>query len=338
MSIHKRSIPSWKSQKVRKAWEKNQKVYMKFSDLWQTDDKEWMKQRRKDWKNIQVQLDRLRDSHGDFLGIKKKDYIYFKNYFLTGKATPETSTEEMSYCLWNRGGHLRFYMLLQFWFCPDHSIDTLEYIKNNTYLSIEEIKEKRELFESSCFTYRRTYHCYSGQYRWTEEEGTTPINGPIFGDLEPRMMELFAFSAESIKKFEDINSRDNRNNLIESAFLKFFREYHPKLGETNGYNPHNPILYLIDEYVRWGFPRDHGESFHFDDSPMPHIMAYALIMYVVDTPDGRPEKQVEFAKELKKRITEGLPNMSEEAQTRWDTAVKFYKDGGLKPIVINYQL
>lgn len=335
MSAHKRSTSSWKSQKIRKDLDKNQKVYKEFSDHWKTDDKEWMKQRRKDWKNIQVQLDRLRDSHGDFLGIKKK---YYKNYFLTGKATPETPTEEMSYCLAMHGEYLPFYMLLQFWFCPDHSAETLDYIKNNTYLRAEEAHKKHDLFESACFTYRRTYHCYSGKYRWTEEEGTTETNGPIFGDIEPKMMALFAFSQDSIKKFEDINSRDNRNNLIESAFWKFFREYHPKLGETDGYNPHNPILFLIDEYVRWGFPRDHGVLFNRGGRPHRCIVAYALIMYVVDTPDGRPEKQVEFAKELKRRITEGLPNMSEEAQIRWATAVNFYKEGGLKPFVINYQL
>lgn len=337
MSIHKCSIPSWKSLKVRKDWEQNQKVYESFSALWKTDDKEWMKQRRKDWKSILLQLNRLHDTHGDFNSIKKKNFTFFKNYFLTGKATPETSIEEMPYCLWNRD-YLPFYMLLQLWFCPDHSAETLDYIKNNTYLRGEEVHKKHDLFESACFTYRRTYHCYSGKYRWTEEEGTTETNGPIFGDLEPRMMGLFAFNPDSIKKFEDINSRDNRNNLIESAFWEFFRDYHPKLGETNGYNPHNPILFLIDEYVRWGFPRDHGDSFYFDNSPMPHIIAYALIMYVVDTPDGRPIKQLEFSKELKQRITDGLPSMSGEAQTRWETAEKFYKDGGLKPFFVNYQL
>jgi len=125
--------------------------------------------------------------------------------------------------------------------------------------------------------------------------------------------------------------------VIVAAVFIIDYAYFPKPPEDQLVVAISPF-YLIDEYVRWGFPRDHGESFHFDGSPMPHIIAYALIMYVVDTPDGRPEKQVEFAKELKNRITEGLPNMSEEAQTRWDTAVKFYKDGGLKPIVINYQL
>ena len=90
--------------------------------------------------------------------------------------------------------------------------------------------------------------------------------------------------------------------------------------------------------MRWEFPKDHGESFHYDGSPIVHITAYALILYVVDTPEGRPKKQLEFAKELKQRITEVLPELSEEAQTRWATAVKFYKEGGLKTRLVDYKL
>jgi len=313
-------------------------MHEKFSSHWKTNDKEWMKQRRKDWKNILLQLNRLHDTHGDFISIRKKDFSYFKNYFITGRATQETPIEEMSYCLAMHGEHLPFYILLQLWFCPDHSAETLEYLKNNTYLRVKDTQKENEFFEDACFTYRRTYHCYGGQYRWTEEEGETTINGPIFGDLEPKMMELFAFSPDSIKKFEDINSRDNRNNLIEFAIWDFLDEYHPKRGENNGYNPYNPILNLIDEYVRWGFPRDHGELFNRGGTPNPCIIAYATILYAVDTPDGRPKKQLEFAKELKQRITDALPKLSEEANTRWDTAVKFYKEGGLKSRLVNYKL
>jgi len=90
--------------------------------------------------------------------------------------------------------------------------------------------------------------------------------------------------------------------------------------------------------MRWGFPQKHEEPFSKSGRVRLHIIAYALIMYVVDTPDGRPKEQLEFAKELKQRITDALPELSEEANTRWDTAVNFYKEGGLKTQLIDYKL
>jgi len=334
---------SWKTHKQRKQWEENQKVYKKFSELWKTDDKEWMKQRRKDWKSIQIQLDRMRDNnHFGFNSLKKKDYKYFKSYFLTGRDTPETPLEKMQRCLFAYSPiNGSSYTLLQFWLCPDHSVETLEYIKNNTYLrSDESYESNNSLFYDSCITYRRTSSCYGGNYKWTEEGGTTEINGPIFGELEPKMLELFAFSTESVKSFQDENYRGKKAlySYFETTLLGFLGDFKPNIGVTVGYNPHNPILNLIDEYMRWGFPKEHEEPFSKGGKTRVHIIAYALIMYVVDTPDSRPKKQLEFAKELKQRITVGLPDMSEDANTRWDTAAQFYKDGGLKSDLVDYKL
>ena len=180
-----------------------------FPQLWKVDDKEWVKQRREGWKNIKQSLDLIKETRVS--DIKKKDYKYFKNYYLTGRDDPKTKLVGLSNCLRKYSAN----MLVQFWLTADHSEKTLsfmkeveeyqEYDKRPTGYSDERWRKKQlnrnSFFDTSCVAYRYSIECYRGDptVKWSIDNDI----GPIFGELEPRLKNLFSIR-EELKNSWDI--------------------------------------------------------------------------------------------------------------------------------------
>jgi len=58
-------------------------------NAWKVDDKEWMKARRAQWKDVKKSLD------GNFIYLKKgRDYRHLKSFFLTGKLLEEQARKD----------------------------------------------------------------------------------------------------------------------------------------------------------------------------------------------------------------------------------------------------
>ena len=64
---------------------KHDKVLLEESDrkLWKTDDKQWMDERKNEWRYISKNLDIIKDECN--AEIKKKHFKYFKNLFFKGE-------------------------------------------------------------------------------------------------------------------------------------------------------------------------------------------------------------------------------------------------------------
>jgi len=293
----------------------------RFLSNWKTDNKEWMNNRKKSWKYIQIQLDRLRN--GYLLNrIKKKDYKYFKNYYLTGKDTIKTPTNIAYRCLGLHGLDHNNELFIQFWLSADHSIECLEYLKKNFFESYND-----DYFEEACIFYRESTGCYPafGKYGWNEREGTTQKNGSIFADLEPSMLSFFSYTSEK-KVSLDTHINNDYGSTAQSNFEGVFVGYFGGIVEEPevdcGFNPNNPIKNMIDEYMRWGFPKHRGH-----DDCLGFKVAISLIWHVVQTPKGRHPLQLELATDLKQRILNEIDSLSEETQNRFEMAMNYYQSG-----------
>ena len=302
-----------------------------IEEHWKVDDKEWMKQRRADWKNIQWQLDRMRSAYVVTDDIKKKDYKYLKCFFLTGRDTQGPATRDLTPVgsvpnFVSRHVSFRSELLLHFWLGADHSQEYFEYLKENMY-DDEDIKI--DLFESTCIEYRQTVVAYTNniKYAWNEEEGTTTKNGPIFGDLEPKLLELLVFTPKQEKWLDELIKKPRGANTL-SRFERVFTGYFDNPSDPSagcGFNPNNPVRYMLDEYVRWGFVQN--RSYSFDDD-WSFKMGIALAFNTIDTPEGRHPVQLEVAKELKQRILDARKGMTVEAQKRLEMVTEYYEKGG----------
>ena len=79
---------------------------------WQTDDKEWMKQRRAKWKEIQIRVNQLEHRNA-------KDKQVAKKFFLTGESDPAQPIE-----MTEVGA------LYEMWLHPDHSLERWEEVRD----------------------------------------------------------------------------------------------------------------------------------------------------------------------------------------------------------------
>jgi len=315
-----------------------------FLSAWKTEDKEWMNERRKCWKNIQIQLDRMKEADGNMFGrLPKKNYKYLKNYYLTGRDKPEKNKKvELVTCLMmSYDPAFEADVLLQFWLSADHSEEYLNFLKR--YLGqefdkrkkafTEESWEKEKLdrswkYERSCEAYRKTIGFYNGteKYKWDGE--TNEYNGPIFGDLEPDMLKLFALTPRQITSLDERVTGEGETGIYKTEFENVLKGYFgsKQIKNFSCFNPNNPIRYLLDEYERWGIPAKR----HDIQDRRPFLASTSLAWHVVDTPEGRHPIQVEVAQELKQRILDIRKLAPNETRERIGNAIKIFETGKFK--------
>lgn len=307
---------------------------------WKLDDKNWMKQRRLSWKNIQIQLDRMRTADSNMFGhLPKKNYKYLKNYYLTGRDKLETKKwEDLVNCLTGYDSQYEADVLLQFWLSADHSEKYLIFLKqyleqefdkrrpSYTTEDWEKEKVKRSwIYEKSNKAYRHTISFYNGTEKYKWEGETNEYNGPIFGDLEPEMLSLFPLTPKQIKDSDKHLKGNGGTGLYTYTFENVLAGYFGSKQKKQFacFNPHNPIRFLLDEYERWGIPEERRDT----QGRRPFLISTALTWYVVDTPEGRHPIQVEVAQELKQRILDIRKSAPNETRERIGNAIKIYETG-----------
>lgn len=323
---------------------KKTEIDYNFLAAWKTDDKDWMKQRRIGWKVIQIQLDRMRDAEfgSMFRHLPKKNYKYLKSYYLTGRDKPETrKREELVHCLAGYDSQLEGDVLLQFWLSADHSKEYLSFLKE--YLELEFDKRRKAFtvesweeeklqrswrYEISSKAYRQTICFYNGTEKYKWEGETNEYNGPIFGDLEPEMLNIFALTPKQIQELDERVTNTGGTGLYTDKFENVLTGYFgsKQNKQYSCFNPHNPIRFLLDEYERWGIPEKRRNT----QDRRPFLASTSLAWHVVDTPEGRHPVQVEVAQELKQRILDIRKKAPNETRERIGNAIKLYETGKFK--------
>jgi len=278
-----------------------------------------------------------------FNHLPKKNFRYLKNYFLTGRDKAERKKiEELVLCLSGYDSQYEADVLLQFWLSADHSKQYLSFLKD--FLVQEFITKKKHrltpedwekekiecswLYEKSSKAYRKTIGHYNGTEKYKWEGETNVLNGPIFGDLEPEMLDLFALTTRQKNDLDDRVQGSGGTGLYKNTFEYVLAGYFGSTQEKNSacFNPHNPIRYMLDEYERWGIPAKR----HNKQDRRPFLASTSLAWHVVDTPEGRHPIQVEVAQELKQRILDIRKLAPNETRERIGNAIKIFETGKFK--------
>jgi len=132
---------------------------------WKLDDKEWMKQRRKQWREIKSSV----EIASWFLTKERKKHL--KNFFMTGSGyIPELPEEEWEwYCyhpdLRPFGGEA--VVLFECWLSADQSEENWAHIKD---------KHSDDALRGSMWRFRELF-----------KENYYPAHGKLFGDVEERL-------------------------------------------------------------------------------------------------------------------------------------------------------
>ena len=300
-----------------------------YTQAWKTDDKEWVKERQLKWKDTFSRLERLKADPGGILRrVKKSDFKFYKNYFLTGRDAPRTPVNKLNRCLsaYNTyGGNAN--LLMQFWLSADHSHENFLAIKE----SYKILDEREYEYDWSCQAYRSTVltgYPSEGKYSWNALEGTTEKNDAVFGLADKIIREYFTISPSLAKMLDEkvITKGYTRYENFEGVFIGYFGG----ISAESGFNPNNPIRYLLDEYMRWGFPSDRTRS-----DMMAFDIGMPLVWWVADTPEGRHPVQVEVATELRDRLLEARSTLPKEAQARLESTIKRYETGEFEQYIDN---
>jgi len=132
--------------------------------LWKTDDKEWMIQRKEEWRYIQKNLDIIRD-YPNF-EIKKKHYKYHKELFFKGEY--ELTKDDLEHFERPLGCPVFF----NIWYCPEKSVEAYRKILDSVTDRIAEGNLKRGQLEDFEYAQCDTYFLNNaGKVKYDENYG-----------------------------------------------------------------------------------------------------------------------------------------------------------------------
>lgn len=309
---------------------KEKELQSKFTNAWETDDKEWMKARRAGWKETLRGLNQLCGTVVS--GVKKKDFKYLKNYYLTGKDIPDRKNEDQWGSLYHLDRDYSVGLLLHYWLSADHSQETFDYLNERRHRN-KSADDKYENFDRGCMVLRESMLSYPSMLSkvtplkddriMIENNIPSPYKDcpAIFGELQPKLAKLFTYSEQKQKEFDKYIAMGKGYGFLYNSYELVLPGYFGMQSMYRAsFNPNNPVRYFLAEYMRWGFVNE-GDPRELEE----RIKSISACWYVVDTPDGRHPLQLEVAKELKQRILD--EKLTKVVQKRLDAGIKQFESG-----------
>ena len=248
---------------------------------WKLDDPEWVKARRKAWRDIK--------SSPVLEFFKKWEIKRIKNFFMTGSAfDPELPEEEWS----NENYHpdlrpvpVSKKILIEVWLNADHSEENWHYIKEKYF--------QDETFYNQCRQFFR--QCLRNYF---------PEQGSLFNGLDERLYYFFGptrcrpenYPKENEKRFLRIAWRTH--NDLRGLVEKYLSE---------NFNPYNIAPAVMLEWCDTISPTYHAIGSE-DDSRVYYINSMKAILdkacAIVDNRDSYDPNQVVFAEKLLANLKE----------------------------------
>ena len=161
-------------------------------NVWKTDDKVWMKERRAGWSSVRRSLDHM-FTHNRHIFRDKKPYKYIKQFYLTGSIDFPEEIGGISYInaildmnspldMWYAGGDIGG--LLECWLTPEPSKEKWEQV----FERYEQVWIKRKEPENVGRIFEECRICYRNSLvNWYTE----PDQVSLFGDIENNLTEFF---------------------------------------------------------------------------------------------------------------------------------------------------
>lgn len=268
-------------------------------EAWKTDDKVWTKQRREQWKNIKISLNRI-------AGLKAHNIKYLKQYYLTG-----LEADFFPLISWE----FKEGLLYELWFHPDQSVKNWELLRERQRDWVRFEKEKRyhhsleDEVDIRVQEAKRIFLYYSNLISPGEDDQFPKTQVSFFCGLEE---SLFHFLCPEMQSF---NRERFKSNITDEEFLE--EAYgHYQTGALNC------LLYLempkenVNPYVisRWRVPEFHDAILiGYRDRPEFEWLI-DLVDAVLADPNGFHETQVQLAEEVQEVLND--PKLPQEAKDK----------------------
>jgi hypothetical protein len=161
---------------------------------WKLEDKEWLKQRKKEWPQYKFNIIRVVE---DFNDLSKQDHDDFKSYFLTG----DSSTIKTFYKLWSS-------VLLELWLHPSEDLEILKQVFKR------HCKEKHLYSDLPVYSKndRNLFCLYSSRRPNRQYKGMSPLNGREWVIDQ-------AFMPQSLEAYIELEGEGERDRLVRKYCL-----------------------------------------------------------------------------------------------------------------------
>lgn len=295
-----------------------------FFQSWQTDNKDWVKERRKQWPAIKRKLDQI----NKYIGLDKKYYKDYKSYFMTGYIHPVT---EENIDVWGYNYQpicLKTHdtgALFSFWLSPDHSVENLQRILcARAYDAVRRNHDKNSWYIRTCKFFRRTVSCYvqieSYFLKSGPERRLTPEYNcePIFDGLESLLSVHLPAIWLGANLYHEVYY-----SIHYSGHIDLGGEYSHYL-EGSRFSPSNPIRYFVEEYLKAQFITD---EFYITKGGNVRSRLIAIVWHIVAFPDEFHPIQVEVAQKLKLGIMKLYDDFPPAMVDFFDRGVAMYEKG-----------
>jgi hypothetical protein len=222
--------------------------YILDRSAWKTDDPQWVKARKQQWREIKriLEYGNEGDAAGNFYFVRKKEHKRLKDYFLTGYTDSKPSFGEDTELFPPPNDPLKGIdacFIFYIWFHPDRSQKNWEALRElcgteNRWLS----KERTHKIVKGASLWPLT------QARFMESIGSYPDEGTLYGDfdLEGRLYRLFCplegIYAPPLHKLQ---------NVLHRSIRHFFaRSDEPDKGKIFVGNPNHICRHGLADYVQ----------------------------------------------------------------------------------------
>jgi len=168
---------------------------------WKLDDKEWVKQRKRDWREVKFNINAFSEG---WMNIDKEQQKQVEKYFLTGDLDARNSLYEMCDSL-----------LIELWIYPSDDIEVLKQVFNRHCQAKADYKHVPPINTPSEKRAFKPLTIYSELVKY---KGETRLNGRdniIDQVFMPQTLE------DELKLF----SQDEQNDIIEIGFLSYCNRF-----------------------------------------------------------------------------------------------------------------
>jgi len=269
-----------------------------MNDLWQTDDAEWLRNRKAEWKKIKLVLDEMN------LRIRKKDHKFHKEYFLYGRKDPTLGSlgEKPFDCA---------FPLFELWYAPEIDENTIQAIYDKQLHPHSLNKSRELLFNIGLGRFDSKYGMMGGREKYAVKMLYPGLDWKKKFFLSKEDKEGFTYSTHPEILIQDCVNKSS--GLLQSGRV----------------NPFHPGQYLW-EHLNYAFDNYFELITKFNIHGVSHILRNVIDFDERENAPRSFQHSVAFKETLEAGFLERkfCPNL----MSLWDKVLKDYRNGEGPPV------
>ncbi len=297
-------------------------AWNKFQDAWRPDDKEWLAERKKEWRQVSKNLDLIHDKNGK---LPKRLRKHHKELFFYGKIYQEVVTGDPS-----PFGFCQLFYLM--WYFPEPSEDVFREFCGASPAKGHQLKKARDMLLDYSYLGKGDYGLLGGREELFVKVLIPPLdckvelvfqpNGEVLQGLWPiRIFEACVFGTKNMLNTRKTNSRPNPYTIGQYLWDQMdyaFDHYYDQLS-------------TIDKYGRNFFL--FGEPERRQPSKVSYL--FELLDMILDFDEReRAPRDNPVAVALRERLLSRFNSrgFSPRLMAIWDEAKAHYESGSEEPL------